>query len=93
MKEQEKSTEKTQKKKFTSRQAVAIAGVVLLLLLYIITLITAVTDNSASATWFRLSLFASFALPLVIWLYSWMYGRLTGKPAAGDPVHSEDTER
>ena len=77
--------EKEKSRKHTSRQIVAMAGVILLVLLYVITLITAIADTSASATWFRLSLFATFALPLVIWIYSWMYGRLTGKPAAGDP--------
>ena len=87
MNEKEKSADKNPKKKITSRQVVALAGAVLLVLLYVVTLIAAVMDHSASADWFRLSLFATVALPLVIWLYSWMYGRLTGKPAAGDPQH------
>lgn len=64
---------------------VAIVGVVLLVLLYVITLIAAIADSSQSARWFRICLIATFALPIVIWLYSWMYGRLTGKSAIGDP--------
>ena len=54
-------------------------------LMYIITLITAIADTTASAKWFRISLFATLAVPLVIWIYTWMYARLTGKHAVGDP--------
>ena len=85
--EKQKSTESqtTGKKKMTSRQVVAIIGVALLVLMYIITLVAAFVDNSASGQWFRLSLFGTLAIPIVIWLYSWMYGRLTGKKSIGDP--------
>lgn len=77
--------EKSHARKVTSKQVVAIIGIVLLVLMYIITLITAITDSSASAKWFRISLFATLAVPLVIWIYTWMYARLTGKHAIGDP--------
>lgn len=76
---------KNQKKKRTSRQLIALAGVILLVILYAATLVTALVDHSASAHWFRLSLAATLAIPLVIWLYCWMYARLTGKPTLGDP--------
>lgn len=76
---------KEKKTKITSRQVVAIIGIVLLLLLYLGTLIAAIADSSASAVWFRLCLAGTLVVPLIIWLYSWMYGRLTGKPALGDP--------
>ncbi len=75
----------------TSRQIVAIVGVVLLALLYIITLIAAILDNSSSAQWFRACLAGTLVIPLLIWIYSWMYGRLTGKAALGDPAESETT--
>ena len=77
----------------TSKQVVAIIGVALLVLMYIITLVAAFVDNSASGQWFRLSLFGTLAIPIVIWLYSWMYGRLTGKRSIGDPeVNSEEKD-
>ena len=76
---------KPEKKKMTSRQVVAIIGVALLLLLYIATLIMAFADSTASGQWFRICLFGTLAVPIVIWLYSWMYGRMTGKKAIGDP--------
>ncbi|MCI9336507.1 MAG: hypothetical protein HFH93_03020 [Lachnospiraceae bacterium] len=83
MKETNKQEQNTKR---SSRQIVAIVGVVLLVLLYVVTLITAILDSSQSAKWFRICLFATFALPLVIWIYSWMHGRLTGKSAIGDPA-------
>lgn len=88
---EKKDTGREQKRKMTSRQAVAIIGVALLLLLYIVTLIMAFADSTASGQWFRLCLFGTLAVPIVIWLYSWMYGRMTGKKAIGDP-EIPDTE-
>ena len=82
MKEKE---QKPQKKKITSKQIIALSGVILLLLLYLITLIAAIADNSDSAIWFRISLFATLAIPVIIWLYAWMYARLTGKRTVGAP--------
>lgn len=79
----------TEKKKMTSRQVVAIIGVALLLLMYIVTLVVAFVDSSASGQWFRLCLFGTLAVPIVIWLYSWMYGRMTGRKAIGDPEEKD----
>lgn len=72
-------------KKITSKQIVALIGVILLVLLYLATLAASILDSSASAQWFRASLAATIALPLLIWIYSWMYGRLTDRPTIGDP--------
>lgn len=71
--------------RMNSKRIVAIIGIALLLLLYLATLIAAFADSSVSAQWFRLCLGGTLVIPLVVWLYSWMYGRLTGKPAPGDP--------
>ena len=79
MKETKKQNGKNKRSSWNSRQVVAMAGVVLLVLLYVVT------------TWFRICLFATFALPLVIWIYSWMHGRLTGKSAIGDPQSPPST--
>ena len=76
-----------EKKKFkiTPKQVVAMTGVVLLVLLYIVTLILALVDNSASHGFFAMSLAGTFVIPIVIFLYAWMYGRITGKKVIGDP--------
>lgn len=76
----------TSKKKKTSKQIVAIIGIVCLLLLYIITLITAFIDtgDGSSAIMFKISLTASAFIPFLIWVYIWMYGQLTQKDTIAD---------
>lgn len=75
-------------KKMTSRRLAALIGVALLALLYIATLVIAIVDTSSSGRWFRACLFATAAVPLLIWIYTWMYGKLTGRHTVADP----DTE-
>lgn len=83
MKDEKKKT------KITSRQIVAMVGVILLILLYISTLILALVDNSATHSLFAMSLAGTLVIPIVIFLYSWMYGRITGRKAIGDPEPSD----
>lgn len=59
-------------------------GVLLLALLYIVTLIVAIFDNSGSGRWFMICIFATVAVPILLWIYTWMYGKLTGKPTIAD---------
>lgn len=86
-----KEQNNTPKKKITSKQVVALAGVVLLVLLYIVTLIVAIVDSTASARWFWTCLFATVAIPLLIWIYTWMYGKLTGKQTLTDAPEYPET--
>ena len=72
------------KKKITSKQVVAMAGVILLVLLYLVTLVVALVDSSASGKLFALCLYATIAIPILIWIYTWMYGKLTGKHTFAD---------
>lgn len=80
------------KRKVTSKQVVAIIGVVLLVLMYIVTLIAAIADSSASGHLFWMCLYATIAIPILIWIYTWMYGKLTQKHTFADFDASEDTE-
>jgi dolichyl-phosphate-mannose--protein O-mannosyl transferase len=68
---------------------VALGGVVLLVLLYVVTLIAAIVDNSSSGKFFALCLCCTLVVPIIIFLYSWMYGRLTGNKTIGDPEDPE----
>lgn len=85
----EKNAKTPSKRKTAPKQIIALTGAVLLVLLYLITLIAAIMDSSASAYWFRLSLGASFALPLLIWIYTWLARKITNRPAIGDPETPE----
>ena len=75
------------RKKVTSKQVVALIGVILLVLLYIVTLIVAIFDNSDSGRWFMSCIVATVAVPLLIWIYTWMYGKLTGRHTIADAKH------
>lgn len=71
-------------KKVTSKQVVAIGGIALLVLMYLATLIVAIVDTSASMALFQACLVATFAIPFLIWIYIWMYGKLTQKHTIAD---------
>ncbi|MDE7223609.1 MAG: hypothetical protein K2O34_07520 [Acetatifactor sp.] len=78
------SDKKESKKKITSKQAVALAGVILLVAMYLITLVVAIFDQDSSGRLFQACLVATVAIPLLIWVYIWMYGKLTGKHTMAD---------
>lgn len=83
-----KTTEKTPKK-ITARQVAAMAGIVLLALLYLVTLAVAVVDSSASGRLLWICLFATVAIPILVWIYIWLYGKLTGRRTMSDPASDE----
>lgn len=72
-------------RKVTSKQVVAMAGIVLLVLMYLITLAAALFGDPSSGRLFWTCLFATMVIPLLIWIYTWLYGRLTGKRTPADP--------
>lgn len=58
-------------------RVIAIAGVVVLLLMYVITLVAALTTSPASAGLFKACLGGSILLPVMLWLYI-RFARLLG---------------
>ncbi len=77
-------TRNHKKTKRTSRQIIALAGVILLALLYLVTLVVAFVDQSASGRLFWVCLFATIVVPLLLWIYIWLCGKLTDKPTMED---------
>lgn len=75
-----------------SKRIVALIGVALLALLYIVTLVVAITDNSESGRWFMTCIFATVAVPMLIWIYTWIYGKFTGHHTIADPEPPEQPE-
>lgn len=73
-----------QKKKRPPKQIAALVGVIVLVLMYIITLIVAIVDTSASGKMFGICIAATFFVPILTWIYIWMYGKLTGKSTMAD---------
>lgn len=61
------------------KQIAAMAGVIILAALYVVTLIFAVLRFPGADRLFMASLFATILLPILIWIYIWLYGMLTRK--------------
>ncbi len=57
----------------------ALICIILLVLLYVVTLICAIFNFDGSGRLFQACLFATVAVPLLAWIYIWMYGKLTNK--------------
>lgn len=93
MKKQNNDKQDNRKKtKINSKRIVALIGVALLALLYIVTLVAAITDNSGSGRWFMTCIFATVAVPMLIWIYTWIYGKFTGRHTIADPQPPEQPE-
>ncbi|MBQ1171620.1 MAG: hypothetical protein IIX48_03335 [Lachnospiraceae bacterium] len=54
-------------------------GIILLFSLYIATLVFAIFDFDGKGMLLRTSLIATVAVPILIWVYIWIYGILTQK--------------
>lgn len=55
------------------KRILAIAGVILLALLYIATLIFAMIGSEDAMNWFRASIYATVVIPVLIWAYNMIY--------------------
>lgn len=66
-------------KKKKSVRIAALFGVILLVALYLLTLIFAIFDFDGKGQLFRACLFATIGVPILIWIYIWLYGVITGK--------------
>lgn len=55
------------------KRILAILGVILLAALYVITLICAITDNTDTMRMFTASVVATVVIPVLIWVYTFIY--------------------
>lgn len=72
------------KKKITSKQMIAIVGIIILVLLYIGTFILAFLKGPIANQLFQICFFTSICLPFLIWFYIWIYGKFTQKHTMAD---------
>ena len=79
-------------KKRKGKQIIALAAVVLLAAMYLITLLVAIFDISASGMWFRMCLVCTLAIPLLAWIFIWIYGQVTKKKTIADLHLMQDAE-
>ncbi len=62
-----------------SKQIAAIICIVLLVLLYVATLVVALLDFPGSDRLFASCLVATVGLPILLWIYIWLFGKITGR--------------
>jgi len=70
--------------KMTPKRIAAIVCIVLLAALYVVTLLAAIFGAPGLKGLFGLCLLGTFTIPLITWVYIWMYGKLTGKHTIAD---------
>lgn len=71
--------------KYSKPQRIAaLVCVILIVLMYLFTLILSLLKAPWAKTLFRVSLGCTLVLPLLAWIYIWMYGKLTHKDTIAD---------
>ena len=64
------------------QRIIATVGVIIILLLFAGLILSAVFD--AGGMLFKAFLFASIAMPILLWIYIWLFGKLMGKKTIAD---------
>jgi len=71
--------------KMTPKRIVALIGIILLLAVYLVTFVAAFFAKMDGGRVFRICLMFTVAIPMLTFLFMWMFGRGTGKKVVGDP--------
>lgn len=76
------------------KQIAALVCIIVLVLLYLATFITALLDFPGSGALFQSCLVATIGLPILLWIYIWLYGKIKDKHtiASMDILQSNKTE-
>ena len=78
------------------KRILAVIGIILLVSLYVITFVLALTDDPNTMNAFRASLYCTFLVPVLIWAYSFIYKLLKnnyGPKASDELTASDDTNK
>ena len=78
--------------KWTPKRICAILIIIFLVLLYVVTLIVAIISPKDGGRLFAMCLFATVVVPIVAYLYIWMYTKATGKKTIASVPEVKDTE-
>lgn len=78
--------------KKSHKRIAAIIGIVLLLSVYLITFVLAFLDFPGSERLFRIGIGATILVPILVWFYIWIYGKLTHKKTIADIYTAEDNQ-
>ena len=80
---------------WTAKRVAAVAGIVLLVGLYVLTFVSALIGTESSGRLFRFSLGMTIAVPIFLWVFIWCVGKLSNKHnmASLDILSSNKEER
>src|SRR5574344_365666 len=78
------SDKKSSSSAMTGKRIAAIACIVILVAMYVITLLVAIFDHSASMRLFQACLVATIGLPILCWIYILCYGYYAKKHTIAD---------
>ena len=76
--------------KKSPKQSAAILCIVLLVLLYAATLIVALLDFPGSDRLFAACLMATVGLPILLWIYLWLYGKYIDRRSGTGLLDNQD---
>lgn len=66
------------------KRILAIITVILLVGLYIASLVLAIIGNEWAMDWLKVSIYCTFVLPVLIWIYTFIYKMLKGSDSQED---------
>ncbi len=72
------------------RQIAAIICIILLVLLYVATLVVSLLDFPGSDRLFAACLLATIGLPILLWIFIWLYGKYTNKTTIAEIFTKND---
>ncbi len=75
---------KNENSKMNPKRIAALVAVSLLVALYVVTLFVAIFAPTEGNNLFAVCLMATIAVPLLAWIYIWLYGQMTGKKTMAD---------
>ena len=79
-----KDGQEEKKGKMTPKRIAAIVALILLAALYVTTFVVALVYPPGAGNLFGVCLMATIAVPLLAWVYIWLYGQTTGKKTIAD---------
>ncbi|MDO4622703.1 MAG: hypothetical protein Q4B22_07100 [Eubacteriales bacterium] len=80
------------KDKWTAKRILALIGIILLLALYGSTMVFALMDSPNSKGLFMASIFATFAIPILIYAMTLVAGRVRDSAMPQNTIEQDDTE-
>lgn len=75
-----------------SKQIAAWSCIVLLVLLYVATFVIALLDFPGSGALFQSCLVATIGLPILLWIYIWLYGKIKERHTGSSDDISENDD-